>query len=122
MQRPTSYAIGVRAEDIACAALRDRGWEIRARRLRTKAGEVDIIAEKDGLLSIVEVKARPTLAEAACALTQRQQARLLAACEIVLAEHPDWGVNGARCDIIVVDPAGRVRRIVDAFRAGDFAT
>lgn len=121
MKRPTSHAIGVAAEDIACAALRDRGWQIHARRLRTKAGEVDIVAEKEGLLSIVEVKARATLADAACALTHRQQARLLAACEIILAEHPDWGINGARCDIVVVDTAGRVRRIADAFRAGDLA-
>ena len=37
------------------------------------------------MLAIVEVKARPTLADAALALGARQQARLLAAAEIVLA-------------------------------------
>ncbi|MDR3533591.1 MAG: YraN family protein [Rhodopila sp.] len=114
-----AYARGLAAEDAACAALTADGWTIHARRLRTKAGEVDAVAEKAGILSIIEVKCRPTLAEAAVALTVRQQSRLLGACEIILGEHPDWGTNGVRFDVLVVDPAGQVRRIADAFRLGD---
>ncbi len=117
-----AYASGLAAEDRACAVLAADGWTIHARRLRTCAGEVDAIAEKAGILSIIEVKSRPTLAEAAVALTARQQARLLGACEIILAEHPDWGVNGVRFDVLLVNPSGQVRRIVDAFRLGDPAT
>ncbi|HBK07095.1 MAG TPA: endonuclease [Acetobacteraceae bacterium] len=124
MNRPrrkdwTAYAIGIAAEDTACAALVADGWTIRARRLRTEAGEVDAVAEKDGILAIVEVKSRPTLAKAATALTNRQRARLMGACELILARNPDWGVNGVRFDTIAVDQAGRVRRIADAFRIGD---
>nr|WP_294544115.1 YraN family protein [uncultured Rhodopila sp.] len=115
----TAHASGIAAEDAACAAVSADGWTILARRLRTRAGEVDIVAEKAGLLAIIEVKSRPTLAEAAVALTARQRARLLGACEIILGEHPEWGVNGARFDILVVDPARRVRRIADAFRSED---
>jgi putative endonuclease len=118
----TAHASGIAAEAAACAALIADGWTIHARRLRTKAGEVDAVAEKAGILSIVEVKSRPTLAAAATALTIRQQSRLVAACEIILAEHPDWGTNGVRFDIVVVDQAGRVRRIADAFRLGDDTT
>jgi putative endonuclease len=114
-----AYASGVAAEDAACAALTADGWIIRARRLRTAAGEVDAVAEKAGILSIIEVKSRRTLAEAAIALTVRQQSRLIGACDIILGQHPDWGVNGVRFDVVVVDPGGRVRRITDAFRHGD---
>jgi putative endonuclease len=114
-----AYARGIAAEDIACAALVSDGWTIHARRLRTPAGEVDAVVEKAGILSIVEVKSRPSLAEAAVALTARQQTRLLDACEIILAQHPDWGVQGVRFDVLVVNPAGQVRRIADAFRLGD---
>jgi putative endonuclease len=117
-----AYARGLAAEDAACAALAADGWTIHARRLRTQAGEVDAVVEKAGMLSIVEVKSRPSLAEAAGALTVRQQTRLLGACEIILAQHPDWGINGVRFDVLVVDSAGRVRRIADAFRLGDFAS
>jgi putative endonuclease len=113
----THHAAGLHAEDIACAALASDGWTIRARRLRTPAGEIDVIAEKSGLLAIVEVKQRATLYDAAFALTERQKTRLIGACEIVLSQHPDWGSNGTRFDLMVVDRAGRVRRISDAFHA-----
>jgi len=106
-------------EDLAHRYLRSHGCTVVARNYRPRggSGEIDLVAEKDGLLAIVEVKARPTLADAAAALTARQRARLIAAAEIVLAEHPDWGTNGVRFDVIVVDAAGAVRRIADAFRA-----
>ncbi len=92
------------------------GWTILAQRLRTPAGELDIIAEKAGLLAILEVKARPSLAEAAYAVSERQRRRLLQAASAVLAAHPDWGRAGIRFDVILVDAALRVRRIIDAFR------
>jgi putative endonuclease len=107
---------GLAAERQACEALARDGWVVLAQRLRTAAGEIDIAAERDGVLALVEVKARATLAEAAGALLPRQRARLLAAGEIVLAEHPDWGRNGMRFDLIVVAPGGLIRRVRDAFR------
>ncbi|MDR3536914.1 MAG: YraN family protein [Acetobacteraceae bacterium] len=111
-----AHARGISAEAAAAAALVADGWTIRAARLRTKAGEIDLVAERDGLLAIVEVKARLRLADAATALTVRQQTRLLAAADIILTDHPDWGEAGVRFDLLVVDAAGRVRRIADAFR------
>lgn len=110
---------GVQAEAAACAALEAEGWTVLGRRLRTKAGELDLVAERDGLLAFVEVKARPTLSGAAVSLGPRQRARLLAAAEVALAANPGWGRAGVRFDVLLVDAEGRVRRIADAFRAGD---
>ena len=107
---------GVLAEEAACLALERAGWTIKARRLRTEAGEIDIVADFDGLLAIVEVKARQTLQEAAAAVSVKQQRRLVAAAECLLAEHPGWGQVGVRFDVVLVDAGGRVRRVVDAFR------
>lgn len=115
-QSSRAYKRGIDAEAAACHALADRGWTVLARRLRTEAGEIDIVAAQPELLAIIEVKARRTLVDAALALNARQRDRLLAAAEIVLAEHPDWARAGIRYDLIVVDAAGTVRRIVDAFR------
>jgi putative endonuclease len=84
--------------------------------VRTVAGEVDAVAERDGLVAFLEVKRRATLTDAAWALTARQRTRLLGAAEILLAEHPDWGRAGVRFDVLLVDAAGVVRRIADAFR------
>ena len=107
---------GRSAEDAAQSALERDGWSILARRLRTSAGEIDMVVEKDGLLAVIEVKARPRLADAAVALSIRQQARLIAATDIILATHPHWGVEGVRFDLVLVDGTGVVRRIADAFR------
>jgi putative endonuclease len=65
---------------------------------------------------VLEVKSRPTLALAAAALSPRQQARLLGAAAILLAANPHWGRAGVRFDVLLVDAAGAVRRIADAFR------
>ncbi len=111
-----AYTRGVAAEAAACRALAADGWAVLARRVRTASGEIDVVAERDGLLALVEVKSRPTLSDAAVSVSLRQRARLLAAAEIVLAENPGWGGNGVRFDVMVVDATGRVRRVADAFR------
>ncbi len=111
-----SQVRGLAAERAAENALANDGWTILARRMRTPAGEIDLVAERQGLLSFNEVKARPSLATAASAISPRQQARLMAAGDIALAEHPDWGPAGVRFDVLLVDPTQRVRRITDAFR------
>jgi putative endonuclease len=117
MRGQAAYALGIQSEQAARRALERDGWTVLASRVRTAAGEIDLIADKDGLLAFVEVKARPHLAEAAAALSARQRQRLLAAAEIVLAEHADWGRAGVRFDVLVVDAEGNVRRVADAFRA-----
>jgi putative endonuclease len=89
---------------------------VLARRFRTEAGEIDIIAAQPDLLAIIEVKARRTLTDAALALSARQRGRLIAAADIALAEHPEWAREGMRFDLMLVDSTGTVRRIADAFR------
>lgn len=108
---------GREAELRAAGALRRDGWTVLASRLRTPAGEIDLVAERDGLAAMIEVKARPTLSDAAWALRPRQQVRLLAAAESALAMNPDWGRCGVRFDVLLVDGGGAVRRVADAFRA-----
>ncbi len=107
---------GRAAEHAARVALETDGWNILAHRIRTPAGEIDLVAEKDGLLAIVEVKSRAKLLDAAVSLSARQQERLVAATDIVLANNPLWGAEGVRFDLLLVDAAGVVRRIADAFR------
>jgi putative endonuclease len=109
---------GMRAEQAACRALEADGWTILCRRARTEAGEIDIVAcrQPDRMTAFVEVKTRPSLEGAARSLTTRQQARLCAAAELLLARNPDWPQEGLRFDLLLVDRAGAVRRIADAFR------
>ena len=87
-----------------------------ARRARTEAGEIDMVAERGGLLAFIEVKARPSLAEAAHALRPHQRARLIAAAGCWLAANPGHGAAGVRFDVLLVAADGAVRRVADAFR------
>ena len=105
------------AEALAEAAL--VGWTVLGRRVRTPAGELDLVAERDGVLAFIEVKARPSFHEAAFALQPRQRARLVAAAECWLAAHPGHGAAAMRFDVMLVAGDGTVRRIADAFRVGD---
>jgi putative endonuclease len=118
-KREAAEARGRRAEARAESALVAEGWCVLARRIRTPAGELDLVAEREGLLAFVEVKARPSLAEAAFALGPRQRARLLAAAECWMVENPGHGVAGVRFDVVLVAEDGAMRRIRDAFRLGE---
>ncbi|KAA2214960.1 YraN family protein [Teichococcus oryzae] len=118
MTRQAAEARGRHAEDRVAARLEAGGWSILARRFRNQGGEIDLVAEREGLLAFVEVKARAALAEAAFSVTPRQQARLLAGAEAWMAANPGHGVEGVRFDVVLVDGQGRMRRIIDAIRAG----
>lgn len=118
--RAAATARGQQAEEAVAARLEASGWLVLARRHRgprgREAGEIDLIAEREGLLAFIEVKARAELAGAALALGPRQRARLMAAAEGWMATHPGHGAAGVRFDVVLVDGAGRMRRIMDAFR------
>jgi putative endonuclease len=51
-------AFGKQGEDLACDALRRRGYAILDRRFRTRCGELDIVARDGNVMVFVEVKAR----------------------------------------------------------------
>lgn len=110
---------GRAAEARAARALEDDGFVILARRRRTAAGEIDLVARRGDLTVVVEVKARGRAAEAAETLSARQRARLLAATGALMAEEPEWFGGELRFDVVVLGRDGTLRRIADAFRAGE---
>lgn len=76
-KRRAAETRGRQAEDEVASLLRGRGFKILALRLRTGAGEIDIVAADARRLVFVEVKARASVSEAAYAVSPRQQARLI---------------------------------------------
>ncbi|NQY06394.1 MAG: YraN family protein [Flavobacteriaceae bacterium] len=54
----THNELGRIGEDLAVDFLMNQGYEILERNWRYRKAEIDIIAQKDGMLSIVEVKTR----------------------------------------------------------------
>jgi putative endonuclease len=107
---------GLDGEGRVVQALAAGGWTIHGRRMRTAAGEIDIAAEREGLLTLIEVKTRQDLDTAAYALGARQRRRLCQAAAILQEENPSWGAAGMRFDAWLVDAMGRMRHVPDAFR------
>ena len=124
---PARHLRGARAEvtgrgakDAAADALIAGGWTVLARRIRTPAGELDLVAEprRAARLRRSQGAAEPDGGRArARAAATRPGSPPTAECW--LAEHPGHGAAGIRFDVLLVAADGTVRRIADAFRLGD---
>lgn len=113
--RRAAHDRGLAAEARAAAVLEQAGFSILARRARTQAGEIDLIARQDGLLVFCEVKARGDRDTAAYSLLPRQRRRIAAAAEAWLADRPELALLDARFDAILVTARGEAEHIAGAF-------
>lgn len=111
---------GRRAERWAVLLLRLKGYRILARRWRSVqgsgAGEIDLIVRRGRLVAFVEVKARPIAADAALALSPRQQARIARGAETFLKRNPAHAGCDLRFDVVLVVPGRLPMHIADAWR------
>ena len=85
--------LGRWGEQLVAEALRRKGWKIVAMNYRCRLGEIDLIAEGRGVLAFVEVKLRKNddFGRPAEAVTRGKQAKLRAAAELYLSQHPTAG-------------------------------
>ena len=116
-ERQVAFRLGISAESRAAALLIAKGFRIMARRFRSPVGEIDIVARRRHLLIFVEVKARERLDDAAWSVTERQRARIVAAAEAWLADHPDPSIQDIRFDAMLVAPGRMPQHIPAAFDA-----
>ncbi len=100
-------AAGRRGEEAAARYLEARGWAIVARRFRVRGGEIDLVAERQGLLAFVEVKARSegALDDGRGAVDRAKRRRLARAAGLFLARR-GWGDRPCRFDVIQVELGG----------------
>jgi len=116
-RRKIAEKSGRRAEFMAALWLNLKWYRVLGRRVRTPAGELDIVAlSPRGVLSIVEVKARKAAAEALEAVSFRQRERIARAAELYLSMHPALRHNPVRFDAILVVPYRPPRHMKDAWR------
>jgi len=115
-----AHRAGHGSEWLAAALLMAKGYQILGFRLKTRAGEIDILARRGRTLAVVEVKRRTTLEAAALALSPDQFDRLLAAGRAVLRQRPSLAGHVLRIDMVALAPGRfpRHRRGVDAFGRG----
>ena len=103
-KRRASYRKGLLAEFLAGIALSLRGYRILARRCKTRAGEIDLIAVRGNTVAFIEVKARTTLADAQTSITRRQSERMRRAADVWIGRSPRYQNHEQRFDAVYVLP------------------
>ncbi|HTQ13230.1 MAG TPA: YraN family protein [Rhizomicrobium sp.] len=99
---------GRRGEGWAVLLLTLKGYRILGRRVRTRLGEIDLVARApSGLVCFIEVKARDAEDDALRALKPRQRHRIERAAALYLAQRPGLAAKGFRFDVVTVAGRGR---------------
>lgn len=109
------------AEALAALFLAMKGYRLLARRFRVPQGEIDLVAwhrapKPGGTVCFIEVKWRPTLAEATEAVSARQRLREARAAEAFLARHAYLKNAAVRFDVLLLAPGAFPRHLRDAWR------
>lgn len=112
-----SYLAGLAAEESVARCYGASGHRVAARRWRGMSGEIDLILRRGEELTFVEVKHSITFARAAERVTQRQMERVYAAASEFLVGEPDGLDTPSRFDVALVDGAGRVEILENAYAA-----
>ncbi len=115
MKRQLAEQRGRTAEQRAESWLLDHGWEILARRRKTRLGEIDLIARQGTTVAFVEVKWRQHAGALAFAIDEPRLARVAAAAESVAHEYVREGED-MRVDVILLAPGRPPDHIVNAWQ------
>ena len=110
MNRREAYLFGLDAEYWAELLLRAKGYRILARRFLAAGAEIDLVAKRGRTLIFVEVKARPTLDQAAETITAQKLARIARGARTFLGRMPAVPET-IRCDAILIAPGRFPRHI-----------
>lgn len=102
--RRQRYKSGLTAERMAAIWLILKGYVVLGARVRTPAGEIDLIATRGKRIAFVEVKRRRTLELAEASVTAKQRQRTRRAADLWLAKHPHYQENTVGFDLIFLLP------------------
>lgn len=108
---------GRQAERICGWWLRLKGWSILARRVRTPAGEIDIIARRGSIVAFVEVKARADVEALNSAIDERRLARVAAAAESLAHVYLRPG-DDMQIDVMLLAPGRPPRHLTNVWHGG----
>ena len=114
-----TQAFGEIGERVAERWLRRKGWRIVQRRFRNGHRDIDLVAERDGLIAFVEVKARKgtEFGLPVEAVNWRKQRELSRSAHVWIERHgrPDESYRFDVIGVLVEGSLVRVRHVENAF-------
>ena len=99
-----AHRSGHAGEWLAALWLMGRGYQILGFRLKSRAGEIDLLVCRGRVLAVVEVKRRATMEAALLALKPVQYDRLVAAGEAIRRNRPGLQRLDLRIDMVALAP------------------
>jgi putative endonuclease len=98
-----TYQFGVLAEKIVMCFLILKGYKILFWRYKTYFGEIDIIAKKNKVIAIIEVKARKSKSSIEEVFQMKQAYRINKAAEFFLTKNPQFRKYEVRFDFVLLN-------------------
>ncbi|MEM1371785.1 MAG: YraN family protein [Pseudomonadota bacterium] len=111
--RRRRYRAGWLAEFSAAAWLMMKGYRVIDRRVKTPAGEIDLIVVRRGRVSFVEVKARRSQGLAEASVTDHQRRRIKRAADLWLQRHARFQTYEVTFDVVFMISRRLPQHIVD---------
>lgn len=108
---------GRRGEAWAAWYLRLKGWRILDQRVKTRRGEIDLVARRGRTLCYVEVKWRRNRGDLDHAIDSYRLRRVAAAAGMVAARYEKPG-DSVRIDVLLLSPGCWPRLIENAWMPG----
>lgn len=104
MAKHTRSEIGAHGEALAERHLLANGYAIRHKNWRSGRGELDLVAEREGVIVFVEVRARTgdAFGSPEETITPRKKAKLMETAQAYLREH-DLEDATCRVDVIAIE-------------------
>jgi putative endonuclease len=113
----TTTAKGRDGEDLAALHLAREGYVVVGRNVRTRGGELDIVARDGDVLCFIEVRRRKKSADALVSVNGKKQHRVARAAQAYLAVHHPVSPPVCRFDVVIVGDDDRVDVLKNAFEA-----
>ena len=116
-ERQRRHRAGLMAEMLAAAYFTVKGYRIVRWREKTPVGEIDLILTRGSTLVFVEVKARKLRDDAAHAIHNRNQTRVVRAAQYFLSRYPKASSYQVRFDACLLAWYRWPHHIPNAFSA-----
>jgi len=108
---------GRQGEAVFADRLTRDGWRILARNFRSRAGEIDIIAERNGIVAFIEVKTWRYLdsADLFDVINATKIHRIIETSKIFLKTNRQYNGKRIRYDVVLLAPDGTAQHYEGAF-------